>query len=83
MPRRNRADIIVNAQAGQWGTEYDGKRDVGMGPMTMDSLTSPVEKFTISIASADARHGTLAMEWGPFRWAAPIVVLNSAAARPR
>jgi len=83
VPRRNRADIIVNAQAGQWGTEYDGKRDVGMGPMTMDSLTSPVEKFTISIASADARHGTLAMEWGPFRWAAPIVVLNSAAARPR
>jgi hypothetical protein len=83
VPRRNRADIIVNAQAGQWGTEYDGKRDVGMAPMTMDSLTSPVEKFTISITGSDARHGTLAMEWGPFRWNAPIVVLDSAAARSR
>jgi len=74
VPRRNRADIVVNAQAGQWGTEYDGKRDVGMAPMTMDSLTTPVEKFTISITGSDARHGTLAMEWGPFRWTAPIVV---------
>ena len=50
VPRRNRADIIVNAQSGQWGTEYDGKRDVGMAPMKTDSLATPVEKFTISIA---------------------------------
>src|SRR5215204_1366291 len=83
VPRRNRADIVVNAQAGQWGTEYDGKRDVGMAPMAMDSLTTPVEKFTISITGSDARHGTLAMEWGLFRWNAPIVVLDSAAARSR
>jgi hypothetical protein len=83
VPRRNRADIIVNAQAGQWGTEYDGKRDIGMAPMTMDSLTSPVEKFTISVTGSDARHGTLAMEWGPFRWTAPIVVLDASVARSR
>jgi hypothetical protein len=74
VPRRKRADIVVNAQAGQWGTEYDGKRDVGMAPMTMDSLATPVEKFTISITGTDARHGTLTMEWGTIRWTAPIVV---------
>jgi hypothetical protein len=34
-----------------------------------------VEQFTISIAPKDAKHGTLAMEWGPLRWTAPIVVL--------
>jgi hypothetical protein len=83
VPRRSRADIVVNAQAGQWGTEYDGKRDVGMAPMTMDSLATPVEKFTISITGSDARHGTLAMEWGPFRWTAPIVVLESTASTQR
>jgi hypothetical protein len=33
-----------------------------------------VEKFTISIEPSDAKHGTLAMAWGPFRWTAPIVV---------
>ena len=74
VPRRNRADIIVNAQTGQWGTEYNGERDVGMAPMTADSLATPVEKFTISITGADARRGTLTMEWGPLRWTAPIVV---------
>jgi hypothetical protein len=80
VPRRNRADLIVNAQSGQWGTGYDGKRDVGTGPMKADSLATPVERFTISITNSDARRGTLAMEWGSFRWRAPIVVLDAAAA---
>ena len=42
--------------------------------MTTETLATPVEKFTISIAPADAQHGTLVMEWGPFRWTAPIGV---------
>ena len=42
--------------------------------MKTDSLATPVEEFTISIAPTDAHHGTLAMEWGTFRWTAPIVV---------
>jgi len=33
-----------------------------------------MEKFTISIDASDARHGTLAMAWGTFRWTVPIVV---------
>ena len=41
--------------------------------MTSEALATPVEQFTISIAGADATHGTLAMEWGP-SWTAPIVV---------
>jgi hypothetical protein len=50
--------------------------------MTGDSLATPVEQFTISITGSDARHGTLAMEWGPFRWTAPIVVRDAATATP-
>jgi hypothetical protein len=42
--------------------------------MTTDSSATPVEKFTIAIAGADATRGALTMEWGPFRWTAPIVV---------
>jgi hypothetical protein len=34
----------------------------------------PVEKFSISIVPADARHGALVLEWGTFRWTAAIVV---------
>jgi hypothetical protein len=52
-----------------------------MARMTADSLATPVEKFTISITPTDARRGTLSMEWGPFRWTAPIVVLDAVAAR--
>ena len=77
VPRPKRADLVVNTQTGQWGTEYDGARDLGMGRMTMDSLATPVEKFTISITGSDARNGTLTMEWGPFRWTAPIIILPS------
>ena len=81
VPRRKSADLIVNTQTGQWGTEYDGAHDLGMARMTADSVATPVEKFTIAIAGTDARHGVLTMEWGPFRWTAPIVVLDGADAR--
>jgi len=45
-----------------------------MAAMQTDTDTAPTERFTISINAADERHGTLVMQWGPFRWTAPIVV---------
>ena len=69
------ADLIVNKQSGQWGTDYDPKQDLGKAPLSVNSAASPVEKFTISIAPAGARKGTLVMEWGAFRWSAPIVAM--------
>ena len=74
VPRRDRVQLIVNRQTGQWGTEYSRAKDLGTGPMTSDSLTTPVERFTISIEPRGARGGMLAMEWGTFRWTAPIEV---------
>ncbi|MEP6730121.1 MAG: DUF2911 domain-containing protein, partial [bacterium] len=74
VPREKGTDIVVNKQTGQWGTEYDDKFDLGMAHMATESPAAPVEKFTISIVPGDARHGTLVMEWGTFRWTAPIVV---------
>jgi hypothetical protein len=74
VPHLRGVDLIVNRQTGQWGTEYRRTQDLGTAPMTSDSVTPPVEKFTISIEPRDAKHGTLAMTWGTFRWTAPIVV---------
>jgi hypothetical protein len=74
VPHEKGPELIVNKQTGQWGTGYDGSFDLGKAPMATETLTAPVEQFTISIVPTDARHGTLAMEWGPFRWTAPIVV---------
>jgi uncharacterized protein (DUF2141 family) len=74
VPRTNGAELIVNRQTGQWGTGYDPAQNLGRGSMATETLAAPVERFTISIDSSDARRGTLAMAWGAFRWTAPIEV---------
>ena len=75
VPRENGAELIVNKQVGQWGTEYHQSFDLGRATLDAKTVSTPVEKFTISIAPSDARHGTLVLEWGTFRWTAPIVVI--------
>ena len=75
VPRTKGADLIVNKQTGQWGTGYNSAYDLGKAPMATDAPAAPVEKFSISIVSTDPHHGTLVMEWGTFRWTAPIVVM--------
>jgi len=74
LPRARGVELIVNRQTGQWGTRYDARHDLGRAPMTAETPAPPAERFTISIIPADARHGTLAMAWGTFRWTAPIEV---------
>jgi hypothetical protein len=74
VPRTERIDLVVNTQTGQWGTEYDRARDLGRATLHAETVTDPVEKFTIVIVPNDTRHGTLSMTWGTFRWTAPIVL---------
>jgi hypothetical protein len=45
-----------------------------MALMKGDTLAAPSEKFTISVVPEGGRSGKLVMEWGTFRWTAPIVV---------
>ena len=83
VPRANGgADLIVNEQNGQWGTEYNHARDLGTAHMRTETLSAPVERLTISIVAVDDQRGTLAIEWGPFRWTAPIMVANSQTRTP-
>jgi hypothetical protein len=67
------ADLIVNKQFGQWGTEYNEKLNLGTQRLLVETTETPVEKFTVSMVPAGARKGTLVLEWGSFRWSAPIV----------
>ena len=73
-PHTNGVDLIVNKQSGQWGTEYNGSLDLGTARLTSEVATVPVEEFTISVVPSDNRHGKLILEWGLFRWIAPIEV---------
>ena len=72
VPHTSGVDLIVNKQTGQWGTEYHSSQNLGTARITSEALPAPVETFTISISSGDTRHGMLVMEWGSFRWTAPI-----------
>jgi hypothetical protein len=74
VPHTSGVDLIVNKQTGQWGTDYRGSENLGTSRMTSETLTTPVEEFTISIVPNDPKHGILVMEWGSFRWTAPIEV---------
>ena len=74
VPHTAGVDLIVNTESGQWGTEYNGAKDLGTARLRSESVTTPVEKFTIAMVSTDAKHGSLVMEWGTFRWTAPIMV---------
>lgn len=73
-PHEHRIELIVNKQFGQWGTSYDLAQDLGSATIVSERVTPPVEELTIKVLSADATHGTLVIEWGNFRWTAPIVV---------
>jgi len=76
VPRKDgHAELIVNKQIGQWGTDYEEKFNLGKERLLVDTATSPVEEFTISIVPAGAQKGTLVIEWGTFRWSAPIAVI--------
>src|SRR6185503_9337031 len=74
LPRTTGVELIMNRQTGQWGTSYDRSQDLGTAPLQVAATQQPVEAFTISVTPTDARRGTLVLEWGPFRWSAPIVV---------
>ncbi len=72
LPHTNGVDLIVNKQSGQWGTQYNSSYNLGTAKMQTEELPSPVEEFTISIVPVDNQHGTLLIEWGSFRWTAPV-----------
>lgn len=74
VPHTSGVDLIVNRQTGQWGTEYNGAHNLGIARFITGALSVPVEEFTISIVPGDTHHGTLVMEWGSFKWTAPIEV---------
>ncbi len=69
LPARDQVQLIVNGQTGQWGTGYGSGHDIARAAMLVDTLDSAIERFTIRVDTTGSR---LVMEWGTFRWSAPI-----------
>ena len=62
-------ELIVNAETGQWGTDYDASLDLGRTPMTVETLNSPAEQLTLHIEDS-----VLRFEWGATVASVPIMV---------
>ena len=71
LPRPDGADLIVNRQTGQWGTEYDPSLDLVRVPLIRRDLVEPVEEFTIAIDSADSG-SVLRLAWERTEWTVPL-----------
>jgi hypothetical protein len=61
-------ELIVNKQAGQWGTEYHADRDLARIPLRESTVATPVERFTIAL---DPQAG-LVMTWGTKQLSVPV-----------
>lgn len=61
-------ELIVNRQAGQWGTEYHPERDLARIPLRESTVSTPVERFTIAFDP----QGALVMTWGTKQLSVPV-----------
>jgi hypothetical protein len=56
--------LHINSQTGQWGTQYDGSKDVGTVPMQLAPTASHVEVMQINVKAMGATRGMLEIAWG-------------------
>jgi hypothetical protein len=73
LPTPHGAQLIINSQTGQWGTDYDSKRDFARVNLTTTTLPTPMERFTIGIAPAGSG-GVLRMAWDDRMYSIPFTV---------
>jgi hypothetical protein len=68
------AQLIINRQTEQWGTQYDQEQDLVRVDLARESLAEGVERFTISIEAAE-EGGALRLDWDTTRFSVPIRVM--------
>ena len=73
VPTPTGVSLVINRQAGQWGTEFDPAQDLGRYPLVVRPLQASVERFTISVADLGGA-GEIRFDWGEVRWVAPFRV---------
>jgi hypothetical protein len=60
------AKLIINKQIGQWGVgpgSYDDSQDLARIDLKAETLTAPVDQFTMAIAKNPDGGGILKMSW--------------------
>jgi len=70
LPREGSADLIVNRQTRQWGTDYDPTLDLGRAKLSHRSLPETTQSLTVTLepvasqGPGDLPSGTLRIAWG-------------------
>lgn len=72
LPSQTTWKLIINKQTGQWGTEYNESQDLARVDMRKESLSSPVEEFTISWKKKSDSMADLVLEWENTRLSVPV-----------
>jgi Protein of unknown function (DUF2911) len=65
------AQLLVNSQTGQWGTDHDSARDILHLPLQVETVASPVDEFTIAVEHSD-QQARLTFSWDRTRWSIPL-----------
>jgi hypothetical protein len=73
LPTASGWQLIVNKETGQWGTAHKPEQDLVTIPMKVETLSSPVERFTLAVDPTDSG-GTLRLEWDTTRATAAFTV---------
>ena len=63
LPSENTWKLIINKQTGQSGLKYDQSQDLARLDMRGESLSAPVEKFTISFDEHNGDACTMRLDW--------------------
>ena len=71
------AKLIINKQVGQWGVgpgTYDEKNDLGRIDLDKQSLSTPVDQFTMSLSKNPSGGGLLKMSWENVQYSTTFTV---------
>jgi hypothetical protein len=69
------AQLIINKQIGQWGTQYDQKQDFARVPLARETLPAAVEQFTMRVERVSGGSGgVIKMMWETTQFSVPFTV---------
>ncbi len=71
VPSKGGAELVINSQHGQWGTDYDPATDLVHLPLRTAKAAAPQENFTIGITGSGS-DGELTLQWDDFIWSIPV-----------
>jgi hypothetical protein len=67
------AKLIINSETGQWGTNYNEKKDYARIDLKRTELAKPVEQFVIAVDEATGG-GVLKLTWDKLQYSVAFTV---------